>query len=121
MGSGPQSGSALDRIPVSFWSLAMQNAGVAVFIWVCSLTLSKWIDRDILFWANSQNPSTLLHTYKIPREVNIHLVTVSSKLSRRQYLTDFLDPGSFRVKEHKVHVGHEASVEERLHVMWMMR
>jgi hypothetical protein len=98
MDSGPQSSSALDRIPVSFWSLAMQNAGVAVFSWVCYLTVSKWIDHDTLFWANSQNRSTLLHTYKIPREVNIHLVTVSSKVSRHQYLTDFLDPGSFRVK-----------------------
>jgi hypothetical protein len=78
-----------------------------------SLFLNGLIVTHYVFWANSQNRSTLLHTYKIPREVNIHLVTVSSKLNRHQYLTDFLDPGSFRVKEHKVHVGHEASVEER--------
>jgi hypothetical protein len=66
--------------------------------WVCFLALSKLFDGAALFWANSLNSSTLLHTYQILEEVNLDHVKARSKLSGPLYLTDLPDPGSIRVK-----------------------
>ncbi len=51
-----------------------------------------------LFWSDFRNCSVLLHTCRILGEVGLHLMTVRSKLKGPWYLTDFLDPGSLRVK-----------------------
>jgi hypothetical protein len=81
-GCGPQSGAAAVRIPISFWSQAVQSArGWLVLSVARSLVLSKWTAGAAPFWANSQNRSALLHTYQILGEVNLYLVKARSKLS----------------------------------------
>jgi hypothetical protein len=59
-----------------------------ILSWVHSLALSKWSDGA----ANSQNHSTLLHTWQIPGEENLDLVKARSKLFGPWYLTVLTDP-----------------------------
>ncbi len=97
-GCGLHSGAAPVNIPVSFHVPAAQWAGVAGSqsnMFSCS----KCTDVAAPFWPDFQNRSTLLHTCQISEEVSLHLMKVRSKLNGPQYLTDFLDPGSIRVKE----------------------
>jgi hypothetical protein len=71
--------------------------GVAGFQSGMSLA-PKCTDVITMFWADFRNRSTLFHTCQILGDVSLRLMEVRSKLNRPQYLTDFLDPASIRVK-----------------------
>jgi hypothetical protein len=66
---GPQLSAVPVRIPISFWTWAAQSAvGGGPFSQASSLALSNWTAGTALFWENSRNHSTLLHTAQIKGE-----------------------------------------------------
>jgi hypothetical protein len=49
-GCGPQSCMVPVRIPIGFWSRAMESVGGAVLSWAWSLALSKWTVAAAPIW-----------------------------------------------------------------------
>ncbi len=101
MGCGPQSRRVPVRIPISFQSQAVQNAGgCSISVGSALFTLSKWTHGAAPFCTNSRNLSALLHNKQIPGEANLNLMKARSKLSGSRYLTVLPKPSLIRVKQH---------------------
>jgi hypothetical protein len=82
MGCGPQSRKVPVRIPISFQSQAVQNAGgCRISVGSALFTLYKWTYGAAPSWTKSRNLSALLHNKQIPEEANLNLMKARSKLS----------------------------------------